>query len=32
IRFIGVGAGIDDLRTFEAEPFVKALFAGREHP
>ncbi|MEG0540670.1 MAG: signal recognition particle-docking protein FtsY, partial [Comamonas sp.] len=24
IRFIGVGEGIDDLRTFEAEPFVKA--------
>ncbi|TYO75241.1 signal recognition particle-docking protein FtsY [Pseudomonas sp. CK-NBRI-02] len=32
IRFIGVGEGIDDLRTFEAEPFVKALFAEREHP
>ncbi|MBF8778764.1 signal recognition particle-docking protein FtsY [Pseudomonas fulva] len=31
IRFIGVGEGIDDLRTFEAEPFVKALFAEREH-
>ncbi|WP_252090054.1 signal recognition particle-docking protein FtsY [Pseudomonas sp. MWU13-3659] len=30
IRFIGVGEGIDDLRTFEAEPFVKALFAERE--
>ena len=30
IRFIGVGEGIDDLRTFEAEPFVQALFAERE--
>ena len=30
IRFIGVGEGIDDLRTFEAEPFVKALFNERE--
>ena len=30
IRFIGVGEGIDDLRTFEAEPFVKALFAEQE--
>jgi fused signal recognition particle receptor len=30
IRYIGVGEGIDDLRTFEAEPFVKALFAERE--
>lgn len=26
IRFIGVGEGIDDLRPFEAEAFVKALF------
>ena len=32
IRYIGVGEGIDDLRTFEAEPFVTALFAEREHP
>ncbi|CAG8864426.1 Signal recognition particle receptor FtsY [Pseudomonas fluorescens] len=32
IRYIGVGEGIDDLRTFEAESFVKALFAEREHP
>lgn len=32
IRFIGVGEGIDDLRTFEAEPFVKALFAERDTP
>ncbi|WP_072294268.1 signal recognition particle-docking protein FtsY [Nitrosovibrio sp. Nv17] len=26
IRFIGVGEGIDDLRPFEAEAFVEALF------
>ncbi|MBM7062386.1 signal recognition particle-docking protein FtsY [Pseudomonas sp. UL073] len=31
IRYIGVGEGIDDLRTFEAEAFVQALFAQREH-
>ncbi|GAB7528112.1 hypothetical protein PS3A_05190 [Pseudomonas sp. 3A(2025)] len=31
IRYIGVGEGIDDLRTFEAEPFVQALFAEREN-
>jgi fused signal recognition particle receptor len=30
IRYIGVGEGIDDLRTFEAEPFVQALFAERD--
>jgi fused signal recognition particle receptor len=30
IRYIGVGEGIDDLRTFEAEPFVQALIAERE--
>ncbi|MGE8497308.1 MAG: signal recognition particle-docking protein FtsY [Pseudomonas sp.] len=30
IRYIGVGEGIDDLRTFEAEAFVQALFAERE--
>ncbi len=30
IRYIGVGEGIDDLRTFEAEPFVRALFDGQE--
>lgn len=29
IRYIGVGEGIDDLRPFEAEAFVKALFAER---
>ena len=26
IRFIGVGEGIDDLRPFEANDFVQALF------
>ena len=31
IRYIGVGEGIDDLRAFEAEPFVQALFAERDH-
>lgn len=30
IRYIGVGEGIDDLRPFEAEAFVKALFAERD--
>lgn len=30
IRFIGVGEGIDDLRVFEAEPFIRALFAEPE--
>ncbi|HYQ39150.1 MAG TPA: signal recognition particle-docking protein FtsY [Pseudomonas sp.] len=30
IRYVGVGEGIDDLRPFEAEAFVKALFAGQE--
>ncbi|AYC31112.1 signal recognition particle-docking protein FtsY [Pseudomonas cavernae] len=30
IRYIGVGEGIDDLRTFEADAFVQALFAERE--
>ena len=32
IRYIGVGEGIDDLRDFESEPFVQALFAERERP
>lgn len=27
VRFIGVGEGIDDLRPFEAEEFIQALFA-----
>lgn len=30
IRYIGVGEGIDDLRTFEADAFVRALFETRE--
>lgn len=30
IRYIGVGEGIDDLRSFVAEDFVQALFAERE--
>ncbi|MCM2329992.1 fused signal recognition particle receptor [Geopseudomonas sagittaria] len=30
IRYIGVGEGIDDLRPFEADAFVRALFAGQE--
>ncbi|PTU74328.1 signal recognition particle-docking protein FtsY [Pseudomonas mangrovi] len=30
IRYIGVGEGIDDLRAFEADAFVSALFAERE--
>eukprot|EP01132_Coremiostelium_polycephalum_P018438 gene18438-21980_t len=28
IRYIGVGEGIDDLRTFEAEPFVGKRYAN----
>ena len=30
IRYIGVGEGIDDLRTFVAGDFVQALFAQKE--
>jgi fused signal recognition particle receptor len=30
IRFIGVGEGIDDLRPFNAEEFVEALFEKEE--
>jgi fused signal recognition particle receptor len=30
IRYIGVGEGIDDLRPFEAQSFVQALFEERE--
>ena len=30
IRYVGVGEGIDDLRTFDAEDFVAALFADRD--
>ncbi|WP_447588362.1 signal recognition particle-docking protein FtsY [Aquipseudomonas campi] len=32
IRYIGVGEGIDDLRTFVAEDFVQALFSERDEP
>ncbi|MFL0797774.1 MAG: signal recognition particle-docking protein FtsY [Cellvibrionaceae bacterium] len=28
VRFIGVGEGVDDLQPFEAQSFVRALFAG----
>lgn len=28
IRFIGIGESAEDLRPFEAEPFIEALFAG----
>lgn len=27
VRFIGVGEGMDDLRPFEAQPFIDAIFA-----
>lgn len=30
IRFIGIGEGIDDLRTFNAEEFIEALFSHDE--
>jgi fused signal recognition particle receptor len=30
IRYIGVGEGIDDLRTFAANDFVQALFAEKQ--
>jgi len=30
IRFIGVGEAAEDLRPFEAEPFIEALFAGND--
>jgi fused signal recognition particle receptor len=30
IRYIGVGEGIDDLRPFNADEFVKALFETAE--
>ncbi|WP_241618260.1 signal recognition particle-docking protein FtsY, partial [Rosenbergiella epipactidis] len=30
IRYIGVGEGIDDLRPFQAEDFIEALFAREE--
>jgi fused signal recognition particle receptor len=28
IRFIGIGEGVEDLRQFEADQFIEALFAG----
>ena len=28
IRFIGIGEGIDDLRTFNSEEFIEALFSS----
>ena len=31
IRFIGVGEALEDLRPFEAEAFVEALFAAEEN-
>jgi fused signal recognition particle receptor len=31
IRFIGVGEAIDDLRPFDADEFVEALFASDPH-
>jgi fused signal recognition particle receptor len=30
IRFIGIGEGMDDLQTFQAEEFVTALFSESE--
>ena len=30
VRFIGVGEGIEDLRTFEPEAFVSALLQAEE--
>ena len=30
VRFIGVGEGIEDLRTFESEAFVSALLQAEE--
>ncbi len=31
IKFIGVGEGVDDLRPFDPEEFVKALMEGDQH-
>ncbi len=28
VRYIGIGEGVEDLRTFQAEAFVQALFTG----
>ncbi|MEO2268349.1 signal recognition particle-docking protein FtsY [Pseudoalteromonas sp. YIC-656] len=30
IRYIGVGEGIDDLRTFKSDDFIEALFSGEQ--
>ncbi|MFY8274353.1 signal recognition particle-docking protein FtsY [Pseudoalteromonas sp. SSDWG2] len=30
IRYIGVGEGIDDLRTFNSDDFIDALFSGEQ--
>ncbi|WP_105199566.1 signal recognition particle-docking protein FtsY [Pseudoalteromonas sp. T1lg10] len=30
IRYIGVGEGIDDLRTFNSNDFIEALFSGEQ--
>ena len=30
VRFIGVGERVEDLRAFDAEEFVEALFEGAE--
>ncbi len=29
VRFVGVGEGVEDLRTFDAREFAEALFRGR---
>jgi fused signal recognition particle receptor len=31
IRYVGIGEGVDDLREFNAEDFVSALLADRDH-
>lgn len=31
IRYIGVGEAIEDLRPFEANDFIEALFSGEQH-
>lgn len=28
LRYIGIGEAVEDLRPFQAEPFIQALFAG----
>jgi fused signal recognition particle receptor len=32
IRFVGVGEAVEDLRPFEADQFIEALFAGDDNP